>query len=553
MSLRNIIEAARRQEKVDLGELTVLTAKADPYRLDTPAGKRDGNWFAEQVYRAFGDERVVHLRGVHYAIVVAGDIRKPDGSVYRNVDEDWTWLCERAAKCARWLGHVPFERIADNRNNPPEIHLAENEELRPIILTQFDVGVPCIDQIGVDINVEGFVGRQPYQLAIFGEKSSVGDVVRPLAQRFGADLYLPSGEMSDSMLFGMAKKGAADGRPLILFTIADCDPAGRQMPVSMGRKLQALRDFQFPDLDFEVRLVALEPTQARELGLPSTPLKETERRADRWREAFGIDQTEIDALAALQPDVLEAIVEREIAPFFDSSLAERVDQARERWLAAARRSVDEQIGSRIDTARRRAAPVLASRQAQIEEINREIEEAESSLGSLPDLTIPVARDQARGRVPPADLFGLGIRRRDLLASGPQGIRGRRRITALAMIAGKLYGAPVTRDTRTGGKVTFNKLRVVNGSALDFWDCATFSDAAREELDGLKEGDALSAVGALRVETFEHNGEKRVALKLTTDRVMAIKPKPKETKPARVASARTGNGPVSNPWDYGALR
>lgn len=122
-----------------------------------------------------------------------------------------------------------------------------------------------------------------------------------------------------------------------------------------------------------------------------------------------------------------------------------------------------------------------------------------------------------------------------------------------MIAGKLYGAPVTRDTRTGGKVTFNKLRVVNGSALDFWDCATFSDAAREELDGLKEGDALSAVGALRVETFEHNGEKRVALKLTTDRVMAIKPKPKETKPARVASARTGNGPVSNPWDYGALR
>ena len=35
---------------------------------------------------------------------------------------------------------------------------------------------------------------------------------------------------------------------------------------------------------------------------------------------------------------------------------------------------------------------------------------------------------------------------------------------------------------------------------------------------------------LRVELFEHSGETRIALKITADRVMALKPKPKDSKP-----------------------
>ena len=31
----------------------------------------------------------------------------------------WKWLQDTAAKAARWLGYVPFERIIDNRNDPP--------------------------------------------------------------------------------------------------------------------------------------------------------------------------------------------------------------------------------------------------------------------------------------------------------------------------------------------------------------------------------------------------------------------------------------------------
>ncbi|MDR3420104.1 MAG: hypothetical protein P4L80_02490 [Xanthobacteraceae bacterium] len=103
------------------------------------------------------------------------------------------------------------------------------------------------------------------------------------------------------------------------------------------------------------------------------------------------------------------------------------------------------------------------------------------------------------------------------------------MSAVALVSGKLHGEPVTRPTRNGGQVTFFKLRVVNGATLEWWECATFSDTAREELDGLSEGDALSAVGALHVELVEYRGEQRIKRSLTADRALALKPKAKDTK------------------------
>lgn len=44
------------------------------------------------------------------------------------------------------------------------------------------------------------------------------------------------------------------------------------------------------------------------------PPKATERRADKWTAAMGVQQTEIDALAALQPDVLTQMATDAIAP-----------------------------------------------------------------------------------------------------------------------------------------------------------------------------------------------------------------------------------------------
>jgi len=81
--------------------------------------------------------------------------------------------------------------------------------------------------------------------------------------------------------------------------------------------------------------VALTLAQVQEHGLPSTPLKESEKRADKWREAWGHEQTEIDALAALQPETLRAIAKDAIKPFWDDSLNGRTTRARDELMEAA--------------------------------------------------------------------------------------------------------------------------------------------------------------------------------------------------------------------------
>ncbi len=401
-TLKTRLEAECEREGVSLGALTVLANQNDPYRADTPAGRIDGAWFAEQI----GD-RTTHLRGLHYSLVVRGDVLKPNGRPYVNSFADWSWLSETAAKAARWLGFTPFDQIVDNRNDEPEFTPREAfENPRPIVEAGFYVPIPYPEEISsrgvsVSVNVSGFFGRQPYNLVFFGEKSSLGAVLRPLCRRYQADLFLPTGEISDTLIYAMAKRGAEDGRVMVVFTLSDFDPAGFQMPVSIGRKLQALRDLEFPDLNFEVVPVALTAEQAVDFDLPSTPLKETERRADRWREAFGREQTEIDALQALRPGVLREIVEEAVKPYFDDTLDQRVWRARDAWETDAWQAIDEQIGADVDLIREGAAESLGELRDRLEQVTNQlrdqVEQINADLvaacgridyGALPPIVVP---------------------------------------------------------------------------------------------------------------------------------------------------------------------
>jgi hypothetical protein len=388
-TLRTILEEAVAANGYSRGDLTVLSAQVDPYRLDTPAGHRDGAWAAAQLHRAFGSERRTHWRGLHYAIVAAGSIRKPDGTTYHNTDEDWTWLSSVAGKAARWLGLISFERITDNRNSEPIVHRKARVMPEAFVSVGIDVDIPDIEDIEPHAGARGFVPRQAFSFAFFGEKASLEDVLLPLAERYEADLYLVTGEISDTLLHRIAKDAVADGRPLVMFTFSDCDPAGHQMPVSIGRKLQALHDLLFPDFQFEVVPVALTVEQVRQLNLPSTPLKETEKRADKWRAAFGVEQTEIDALATLRPDELRRIVTAAIAPYFDRTLAARVAAAKQDWLAEAGARLVRQIdGALLARLREQAATRLSELRDEIDRLNDQLQLAAGDDISLPVIDVP---------------------------------------------------------------------------------------------------------------------------------------------------------------------
>jgi hypothetical protein len=183
----------------------------------------------------------------------------------------------------------------------------------------------------------GFDVRQPYRIILIGEKTSLRDVLRPIAEMVGGELVLPTGEASDTMIAGIAARASTDNRPSVVLYFSDFDPSGHQMPISVARKLQALRDLRYPKLDIQVHQVALTLDQVQRLDLPSTPLKETERRGDRWRSVMQHEQTEIDALAALRPQELRTIGLEAIKPFHDHTLKRRSKTASSLWWVAADR------------------------------------------------------------------------------------------------------------------------------------------------------------------------------------------------------------------------
>jgi hypothetical protein len=311
---------------------------------------------------------------------------KPDGTPYTNIDEDWLWLSGKAGKAARWLGYIPFDQIIDQRNADPVVREFEPPQPEPFLSVGARVDIPDVDDLVPEAELDGFTGAQPYKLVIVGEKSSLEDVLGPIASRFKADLYLPTGEISDTLLYRMACVAAADGREMVVLYFSDADPAGWQMPISVARKLQALKA-GFCHFEFQVRRVALTPDQVREYGLPSTPLKDAERRGDRWVEAMGLEQTEIDALASLRPELLRQLARDAIEPFFDRTLDQRVADTRRSWLEQAQAAIDDQLDdATLDGIRQEATVRLGELREQIDALNAALRVSANDV-ELPELPV----------------------------------------------------------------------------------------------------------------------------------------------------------------------
>jgi hypothetical protein len=381
-------------------DLCVMSPQIEPFLAGETREKRaSAEWLAEQVYR-FYPNGTCHVRGLHYRCVAVGDLVKPDGDVYRNTDSDWQWL-GRAATNARWLGLVPFDRVVDNRNEDPT--LVDREQIRELrgsaCPSLLDIRFDSETHIAIDPEVEGFEARQPYALAIYGEKSSLKEICAPICQRFDVDLYLPKGEFSLTQAHDMAKRAVADGRPLVLFTLTDCDPQGHNMPTAAARKLHGFKCGIFPSLEYRVIPIALTPKQAGDFGLPSTPIKGKKgptRRVLKWREAFGRDQTEIDAMIALKEDELQTMIVDAIQPFFDETLRARVQNARDEYEARAREQIEQQVGWRLDAVRSSAESVFGPYNAILATFERRLDSLAREI-TLPPAEVP----QAQLSEPPA--------------------------------------------------------------------------------------------------------------------------------------------------------
>jgi hypothetical protein len=336
--LLDVISAARAAEGTTLDALTVLTAGRDPFRICDGAA---GRWFAEQKQR-FPAGVVIHIRGLFYLVVGAGDIPRPNGKLFTNTETNWNWFVDQASKAARWLNLIGFNDIIDMRNDRPEIFPAGDDELTWNLIAGFEGYIPGLWQAMPRFVCPEITARQPVRLVLIGEKSSLGNVLRPVARRTGGEMVLGAGELSDTLIYGAVRRAAEDGRQTVVLYLSDYDPSGNQMPCSVARKIQAFRYRDFPDLSLELRHVGLTRDQVEEFDLPGTPLKTTEARAEKWIKRHPKQQVEIDAMIALRPEALRQITENAAAPFWDPDLQDRIDGTREEWIQETRQWLEKQ-------------------------------------------------------------------------------------------------------------------------------------------------------------------------------------------------------------------
>jgi hypothetical protein len=119
--------------------------------------------------------------------------------------------------------------------------------------------------------------------------------------------------------------------------------------------------------------VSLTVEQVIENRLPTTPVKAGEKRRVRWEREFGQRlhdaglvrdnepaQVEIDALAALRPQVLNDLAHAAIAPFWDATLDERTEAVRAGWEEEARAAVEAQADPEALAAIREEAGIAAA-------------------------------------------------------------------------------------------------------------------------------------------------------------------------------------------------
>lgn len=311
-----------------VGDLIAMTGSSDPFYAGVPSRREKALWFAE-LWERFGFSGGFHLRRVHYVLISQGDsVLKPDGGHYVNTVGDWKLLVS-ASLAARYLRLVPADALVDRRNPEPVIYAGSKAVHEPWIeaLSSTDRLVSTLpDRLDLpELCLGSFDRDQDFLVELWIEKSTMDDILNPLARRLGCNLVTGLGEMSEIAVRNAVGRAADAGKPMRILYISDLDPKGRQMPVSTARKIEFLiRDAEL-DLDIHLHPIALTPEQCEEYALPRAPIeKRGHGGADRFEALFGEGATELDALEALHPGELRTIVEREVGRFLDPTLRGRV-------------------------------------------------------------------------------------------------------------------------------------------------------------------------------------------------------------------------------------
>ena len=165
--------------------LVALAEANDPFLADRPGRRDKAEWFAS-LWDHFAFPQGTHLRHIHYRLVSQpAPFRKPDGSPYENIDNDWALLVN-ASRDARYLKLVDADTFVDRRNPDPMIFLSPDTGASSIDIDSTDTDIPdWLRDFPTLPNywLRDFGHDQEFMVEVWIEKSGENDWLVPLCRR----------------------------------------------------------------------------------------------------------------------------------------------------------------------------------------------------------------------------------------------------------------------------------------------------------------------------------------------------------------------------------
>ncbi len=156
---------------------------------------------------------------------------------------------------------------------------------------------------------------QSSYVEIWFEKDALLGVFERAAEEFRLPIFSCRGYASDSEIWAAAQRLVAkrrQGKAVTILHFGDHDPSG----IDMTRDIDARLDL-FGEGAFEVRRLALTIAQVKKYNPPPNPAKETDSRFDDYKEKYGVESWELDAL---EPKLLAKIVRSNVLPLLNQSI-----------------------------------------------------------------------------------------------------------------------------------------------------------------------------------------------------------------------------------------
>ncbi len=366
-------------------------------------------WFVEITQNLPGK---YHIRRVHYQTL--GKL-KPDGTQYENTTNDAA-LLSKASEYARYMGLVDFDTIEDHKNEgvivqtvytPDNVSTDFRIQSRPYTESTIDnlKNVIAISHWDIHNSISYDIqSRQPYHIEIWVEKSTMNDVLIPIANKYGATLVVASGQFSITNVKDQFYRIKDLDKPVRIFYLRDFDPAGETMAKAVSRKLEWFVRTRKQDVDVKLLDVALTHKQCVKFQLPRTPMdSKCDKYKNGFQDKYGDGATELDSLEALYPEELANILINAIHPYFDDALRSEIIDFENNEIERYHKYIYELIDAVIDSCRDDLSHLVEKYNEHIasaNEIGEQIEELIDSFASTesyevlyPDKSNRIVRDK----------------------------------------------------------------------------------------------------------------------------------------------------------------